>query len=71
MDKVSYGLEGKVALITGASRGIGLELARRLKAEKAKVVICARKAEGLKAAVEELGQRGSWPYPAISPRKMR
>ncbi|MCB2190175.1 MAG: SDR family oxidoreductase [Deltaproteobacteria bacterium] len=63
MDKVSYGLEGKVALITGASRGIGLELARRLKAEKAQVVICARKPEGLKAAVEELGQQGVLAVP--------
>lgn len=47
--------EGAVAIVTGASRGIGLGIARRLVDEGARVVITARKPEALAAAVEELG----------------
>ncbi|MBU3914002.1 SDR family oxidoreductase [bacterium] len=54
MAKICYNLEGKVAIVTGGSRGIGLEIAKYLLAEKAKVVICSRKKEGLDAAVAEL-----------------
>jgi NAD(P)-dependent dehydrogenase (short-subunit alcohol dehydrogenase family) len=46
---------GKVALITGASRGIGLGIAARIVAEGGRVVLTARKQEGLDAAVAELG----------------
>lgn len=52
---INYNLEDKVVLVTGGSRGIGLELARALLAQKAKVAICARKQEGLDTAVKELG----------------
>ena len=47
--------EGAVAIVTGASRGIGLGIAGRLVAEGAKVVITARKPETLAQAVESLG----------------
>lgn len=47
--------EGKTALITGASRGIGFAVAERLVAEGAFVVLTARGAEGLAAAIEQLG----------------
>jgi NAD(P)-dependent dehydrogenase (short-subunit alcohol dehydrogenase family) len=46
--------EGQVALVTGASRGIGLAVAKRLIEEGARVVITARKPDGLAAALEEL-----------------
>ncbi|HEY3089641.1 MAG TPA: SDR family oxidoreductase [Jatrophihabitantaceae bacterium] len=46
---------GQVALITGASRGIGLAAARRLVTEGARVCVTARKPDGLAAAVETLG----------------
>jgi len=46
---------GAVAIVTGASRGIGLGIAGRLVAEGAKVVITARKPDTLAAAVESLG----------------
>jgi NAD(P)-dependent dehydrogenase (short-subunit alcohol dehydrogenase family) len=48
-------LQGKTALITGASRGIGLAIARRLVDEGARVCVTARKAEALAEAVESLG----------------
>lgn len=46
---------GRTALVTGASRGIGLGIARRLVAEGASVVITARGQEGLDEAVAEIG----------------
>ena len=46
---------GRVAIITGASRGIGFAVAERLVAEGARVCITARKADALAEAVEKLG----------------
>jgi 2-deoxy-D-gluconate 3-dehydrogenase len=54
MSNLSYQLDDKVFLITGGSRGIGLEIARQLLAQNAKVVICGRKQPGLDAAKEAL-----------------
>jgi NAD(P)-dependent dehydrogenase (short-subunit alcohol dehydrogenase family) len=48
-------LAGQVAIVTGASRGIGLAIARRFVAEGARVCITARKREALDAAVHALG----------------
>ncbi|MFJ9364456.1 SDR family oxidoreductase [Nocardia sp. NPDC101769] len=47
--------EGKTAIVTGASRGIGLGIAQRLVDEGAKVVITARNQEALDEAVVALG----------------
>jgi 3-oxoacyl-[acyl-carrier protein] reductase len=47
--------DGSVALVTGASRGIGLAIAQRLVDEGARVCVTARKPEALEAAVEQLG----------------
>ncbi|MER7687247.1 SDR family oxidoreductase [Streptomyces sp. NPDC097610] len=47
--------KGKAALVTGASRGIGFAIARRLVADGARVCLTARKEEALDAAVGELG----------------
>ncbi len=58
MSRMSYGLEEKVVVVTGGSRGIGLELARNFLARGARVVICGRKLENLAAAAEKLGCGG-------------
>lgn len=52
---MSKRFDGKTALVTGASRGIGLAIAERLVAEGARVVITARKKEALDEAVAALG----------------
>ncbi|HEX8025215.1 MAG TPA: SDR family oxidoreductase [Candidatus Limnocylindrales bacterium] len=46
---------GRTAIVTGASRGIGLAIAERLVADGANVVITARKREALDQAVAQLG----------------
>lgn len=49
------GLDGRVAVVTGASRGIGYGIAERLITEGVKVVITGRKPEPLAEAAEQLG----------------
>ena len=48
-------LSGRTAIITGASRGIGLAIAQRLTAGGANVVLTARKQESADAAAEQVG----------------
>ncbi|MEU6642637.1 SDR family oxidoreductase [Saccharomonospora sp. NPDC046836] len=52
---MSTGLGGRTAIVTGASRGIGLGIAQRLVADGARVVVTARKKEALDEAVALLG----------------
>jgi NAD(P)-dependent dehydrogenase (short-subunit alcohol dehydrogenase family) len=47
-------LSGKRVIVTGASRGIGLAIARAFAAEGARVAICARGGDALQAAAREL-----------------
>lgn len=54
----SFDLSGKVAIVTGSTRGIGLAIAGALANAGAKVVIVGRKPEGVAAAVAELQQAG-------------
>ncbi len=51
-------LKGKTAVVTGASKGIGLAVARELLNEGAKVAICARNAQELENAAKTLSSLG-------------
>jgi short-subunit dehydrogenase len=51
-------LAGRVALITAGSRGLGLELARKLAAQGCHLILVARKPEELSRAAEDLSTRG-------------
>lgn len=51
---MNFGIEGKRALVCGASRGIGFSCAEMLAAEGANLVLVARGAERLEQAAEEL-----------------
>lgn len=55
---MDLGLTGKVAIVTGGSRGLGLAAAKALAAEGAHVVICARGEQQLQKAVNEILQQG-------------
>jgi 3-oxoacyl-[acyl-carrier protein] reductase len=55
---VDLGLGGKVALVTGSSRGIGRGIATRLVEEGTDVVFCARGADALRQAVSGAGRPG-------------
>jgi len=55
---VSGRFEGKVAVVTGGAKGIGLAVSRRFAAEGASVVVAGRDAEALKEAVTRLGAEG-------------
>ncbi len=57
-------LEGKVALISGGTRGIGFAMAKAMLAEGANVMIASRKQDGVDAALAELDSQrpadGGW-----------
>jgi 3-oxoacyl-[acyl-carrier protein] reductase len=55
---MDLGLTGKVAVVTGSSRGIGRGIATRLVEEGADVVFCARGADALEDAVSGAGGPG-------------
>jgi 3-oxoacyl-[acyl-carrier protein] reductase len=56
---MELGLRGKVALISGASRGIGAAIARALAAEGARLAICARTEVALQGIAADLASGGT------------
>jgi len=58
MEKIDFSLQGKIALITGASRGIGEALAITLADYGAHCILVSRKADALEKVVETIEHRG-------------
>lgn len=56
-------LEDKVAVVTGASRGIGAAIAKEMAREGAKVVLASRKMEGLEPVAKEIADAGDEATP--------
>ena len=56
---MDLGLKGKVAVVTGSSRGIGKGIAASLAAEGCRLVLCARGKETLAETAAELRQGGT------------
>src|SRR5436305_10335963 len=54
-----YDLQGKVVLITGSSRGLGLAMSEEFASKGARIVICARDQEELSRARVQLEQQGA------------
>ena len=62
---MDLGIQGKVALITGGSEGIGKATAVRLATEGANVVICARRPDILREAADEISNISNMQVLAI------
>jgi NAD(P)-dependent dehydrogenase (short-subunit alcohol dehydrogenase family) len=63
-------LSGQTVVVIGGSAGIGLETARRARAEGADVIITGRNPEKLERAAQELGARGSTAFDAMDSERL-
>ncbi|GMA57367.1 NAD(P)-dependent dehydrogenase (short-subunit alcohol dehydrogenase family) [Alicyclobacillus sacchari] len=65
MESLNFRLDGKIALVTGASRGIGRGLARHLAAAGATVIAAGRDANALESLASEGGDRAGVIEPLL------
>jgi 3-oxoacyl-[acyl-carrier protein] reductase len=63
---VDLGLSNRIALVCGASRGIGFAVAEELAREGAQIAICARDANAVAAATARLAKTGAKILPIIA-----
>ena len=61
---MDLGLNGRVAMVTGGSRGLGRQIASTLAREGCRISICARDQQQLEATVAELSGQGSTKHDA-------
>ncbi|MDE2572736.1 MAG: SDR family oxidoreductase [bacterium] len=54
-----FSLQGRTAVVTGATRGLGLAMAKTLGAAGARVIVCGRTVEGTEGAARELVAHGT------------
>ncbi len=59
-------LQDKVAVVTGASRGIGAEIARLIASAGARVVLCSRKQEAVGKAADTIAKAGGQVLPVAA-----
>ena len=65
MPTVDFRLDDKIAIVTGASRGIGEAIARSMAEHGAKLVLASRKQEGLDAVAEAIRADGGTARPIV------
>jgi 3-oxoacyl-[acyl-carrier protein] reductase len=63
---MDLGLAGKTAIVTGSSRGIGKAIAQALSREGCNVVLCARGAEALEQARDEVAAAGGKAHSIVA-----
>lgn len=66
MTKELFGLHGRVAVVTGASRGIGKAVAVALAAAGARVVVSSRKQEGIEATAALIREQGGQAHAVVA-----
>src|SRR5215510_14582549 len=67
MDASEPALRGQTVVVIGGSAGIGLETARRARAEGAKVILTGRNSERLRQAASELDASSTAAFDALDP----